>query len=198
MKRIATISAIAAAALAATSPASAHVLGVSGAGWSQGFLHPLSGIDHILAMVAVGVWAAQLGRRAVWALPLAFPLVMALGGVLGAEGVPAPWVETGIAGSVAVLGLLIALAARPPLAVAVAVVGLFALFHGHAHGAELPEAASPWLYGLGFVVATVLLHGVGIGIGRLLSRPLGARALRLAGAGVAGVGVALVIAVAGA
>lgn len=192
VKRLSAVIA-ATAALLAASPASAHVFGASGAGWTQGFLHPFGGIDHMLAMVAVGIWAAQLGRRAVWALPVAFPFVMAIGGALGAEGVPLPWIETGIAGSVAVLGLLIALAVRPPLGIAVALVGLFALFHGHAHGAGLPEAASPLLYGLGFVFATTILHGIGIGIGHVVRQPIGERCVRAGGAAIAAAGTVLLV-----
>jgi urease accessory protein len=180
-------------ALAGTSPADAHLLNASGAGWSQGFAHPFSGLDHILAMVAVGIWAAQNGRPALWLLPIAFPLAMIAGGLLALAGVPVPGVETGIAASVAVLGLMIALAARPPLPLAVALVGLFALFHGHAHGTELPEAASPVLYGLGFVLATAILHAIGLGIGYVIRQPLGARAVRVGGAAIALAGVGLFI-----
>ena len=130
-------------------PAEAHLLNAGGAGAAQGFAHPFSGLDHILAMVAVGLWAAQIGRRALWVLPLAFPLAMAAGGLLGMGGIAVPGVETGIGASVMLLGLLIALVARPPLALATVLVVLFAIFHGHAHGTELPQAASPVLYGLG-------------------------------------------------
>jgi urease accessory protein len=181
------------AVLAGASPADAHLLNAAGAGWSQGFAHPFSGLDHILAMVAVGIWAAQNGRPALWLLPVAFPLAMMAGGLLALAGVPVPGVETGIAASVAVLGLMIALAARPPLAVAVALVGLFALFHGHAHGTELPEAASPVLYGLGFVVATGILHAIGLAIGYVIRQPLGARAVRVGGAAIALAGAGLFI-----
>jgi urease accessory protein len=181
------------ALLAGVAPADAHLLNATGAGWSQGFAHPFSGLDHILAMVAVGIWAAQNGRPALWLLPVAFPLAMMAGGLLALAGVPVPGVETGIAASVAVLGLMIALAARPPLPVAVALVGLFALFHGHAHGTELPEAASPVLYGLGFVLATAILHLIGLAIGYVIRQPLGARAVRVGGAAIALVGVGLFI-----
>jgi urease accessory protein len=181
------------ALLAGVAPADAHILNAAGAGWSQGFAHPFSGLDHILAMVAVGIWAAQNGRPALWLLPVAFPLAMMAGGLLALAGVPVPGVETGIAASVAVLGLMIALAARPSLPVAVALVGLFALFHGHAHGTELPAAASPALYGLGFVLATALLHLIGLAIGYVIRQPLGAWAVRVGGAAIALAGVGLVI-----
>ncbi|HEX6094490.1 MAG TPA: HupE/UreJ family protein [Dongiaceae bacterium] len=174
-------------------PAEAHLLNVSHAGAAQGFAHPLSGLDHILAMVAVGLWAAQIGRRALWVLPLAFPLAMAAGGLLGMSAVTLPGVETGIAASVALLGLLVALAARPQLPLAIGLVALFALFHGHAHGAELPAAASPLLYGLGFVAATVVLHLTGLAIGQALKLPRGQLAVRAGGAGIAAAGAFLLL-----
>lgn len=176
---------------AAAPPASAHVFGAYGAGWSQGFAHPFGGLDHTLAMLAVGVWAAMIGGRAVWVLPVTFPLVMAIGGLLAVAGVPVPGVEVGIAGSVLAMGLLVALAVRPPVAVGAAVVGLFALLHGHAHGSELPEATSPALYGLGFVLATAILHLIGLGVGQALRTSAGLRAVRAGGIAVAGAGVAL-------
>jgi urease accessory protein len=181
------------AVLVGVAPADAHILNAAGAGWSQGFAHPFSGLDHILAMVAVGIWAAQNGRPALWLLPIAFPLAMMAGGLLALDGVPVPGVETGIAASVAVLGLMIALAARPSLPIAVALVGLFALFHGHAHGTELPAAASPVLFGLGFVLATAMLHLIGLSIGYVIRQPLGARAVRVGGAAIALAGVGLLI-----
>ncbi|MFM9842512.1 MAG: HupE/UreJ family protein [Dongiaceae bacterium] len=174
-------------------PAEAHLLNASHAGAVQGFAHPFSGLDHILAMVAVGLWAAQIGRRALWVLPLAFPLAMAAGGLLGMSGVTVPGIETGIAASVALLGLLIALAAKPQLPVAVGLVALFALFHGHAHGTELPAAASPLLYGLGFVAATAILHLIGLGIGQILKLPQGQLAVRAGGAGIAAAGAFLLL-----
>jgi urease accessory protein len=172
-------------------PAEAHLLDANHAGAVQGFAHPFSGLDHILAMVAVGLWAAQIGRRALWLLPLAFPLAMAAGGLLGMGGVAVPGIETGIGASVAVLGLLIALAARPVLPIAIALVALFAVFHGHAHGTELPVAASPALYGLGFVAATTVLHLIGLGIGQILQLPRGQLLVRAGGAGIAAAGVIL-------
>ena len=144
-------------------------------------------------MVAVGLWAAQIGRRALWVLPLAFPLAMAAGGLLGMSGVALPGIETGIAASVALLGLLVALAARPQLPMAIGLVALFAIFHGHAHGAELPAAASPLLYGLGFVAATVVLHLTGLAIGQALKLPQGQFAVRAGGAGIAVAGAFLLL-----
>lgn len=154
-------------------------------GLLAGLHHPISGLDHVLAMVAVGIWGAQLGRPAVWLLPVAFPLVMAVGGFLGLVGVPLPGVEIGIALSALVLGLLVLAEAKPAPWIAALVVGVFALFHGHAHGTELPEGSSGVLYSVGFVVSTGCLHGVGIAIG-LVHRWRGGRVvLRAAGVGVA-------------
>jgi urease accessory protein len=174
-------------------PAEAHLLNAGSAGAAQGFAHPFSGLDHILAMVAVGLWAAQIGRRALWMLPLAFPLAIAAGGLLGMGGIAVPGVETGIGASVVLLGLMIALVARPPLPIATALVVLFAIFHGHAHGTELPQAASPVLYGLGFVAATALLHMIGLGIGQLLKLPQGQVTVRAGGAGIAAAGAILLL-----
>ena len=168
------------------------------AGLLSGFMHPLSGIDHLLAMVAVGIWGTQLGRPALWMLPLTFPLVMSMGGVLGVRGVPIPAVEFGVAGSAAALGVMIALAARPPLAVAAVLVGGFAIFHGHAHGTELPGAADPLAYGAGFVLVTGLLHAAGIAIGLVDRWPAGGLALRVAGGAIGLVGAWLLLNLAGA
>ena len=132
------------------------------AGLIAGLAHPFSGLDHFLAMVAVGLWAAQKGGRALWLLPVTFVGIMALGGIIGMGGVTLPGMEMGIALSVLALGLLIALQLRWSLQVACATVGLFALFHGAAHGVEMPLAASPWGYGLGMIAATTLLHGAGV------------------------------------
>jgi urease accessory protein len=134
-------------------------------GFAAGFVHPVTGIDHVLAMVAVGLFAANLGGRALWAVPLSFVSVMALGGALGAAGIALPFVEAGIAISVIVLGLAVALHWKTPIAGAMALAGLFAIFHGHAHGTEMPVDALGLEYGLGFVLATALLHGAGIGFG---------------------------------
>jgi len=161
--------------------------GVAG-GFISGFLHPVFGPDHVIAMIAVGLWGAQLGSPAIWVLPITFPLVMAFGGMLGVLGVPVPGIEIGIAASAIVLGVMVALAARPALWVAMLLVGIFAIFHGHAHGAELPEAAHPLAYGVGFVLATGLLHLTGILVGLAIARPFGAQAIRACGAVIAVLG----------
>ena len=147
--------------------ASAHtVTGVAG-GFISGFFHPLSGLDHISAMIAVGMWGAFLAAPAIWLLPIVFPLVMAIGGALGILGLPILGVETGIALSAIVLGAMLLFKARPQLWIAAVIVGTFAIFHGYAHGAELPEAANAITYAVGFVLATGLLHLTGIVIGLL-------------------------------
>ncbi len=165
--------------------AMAHSGDVSGAGFVTGFLHPVLGWDHVAAMVAVGLWGAFLGSPAIWVLPVAFPLVMALGAVAGTVGVPLPGIETGIAASALVIGLAVALAAKPPLWLAAVIVAAFAVFHGHAHGAEMPEAANPLAYALGFVLATGALHLAGIAFGLLAVRPAGRIAVRAAGGVIA-------------
>lgn len=162
-------------------------------GFESGFLHPLLGWDHVAAMVAVGLWGAFLGASALWLLPVVFPLVMALGGAVAVLGVPLPGVELGIAGSAIVLGLLVALAARPPLWLSAVIVGAFAVFHGHAHGTELPEAAAPAAYAAGFVVATGLLHVAGILFGLLAHWPSGRTAVRLGGGVICAGGVAFLL-----
>jgi urease accessory protein len=159
-------------------------------GLLAGLLHPVSGLDHVLAMLAVGLWGAQLGAPAIWLLPLTFPLVMAFGGMLGLMGVPLPGAEVGIAMSALVLGLAIVTAWRPVLWAAAAVVGFFAIFHGHAHGTELPAGASGLAYSLGFVAATGALHACGIGIGVVQRWSAGQLVLRATGAGVAAAGAA--------
>lgn len=173
-----------------TSTAIAHVgMGVAG-GFSSGIMHPMMGWDHILVMVAVGLWGALLGSPAIWTLPIVFPLLMALGGALGFLGVPLPAVEIGIATSAVVLGALVALTSRPPLWVAAIVVGAFAIFHGHAHGTELPNAANPLAYSIGFVLATGLLHLCGITMGLLVRWPAGTIAVRAGGGAIAVAGMA--------
>jgi urease accessory protein len=180
--------AIAVAFACLASPALAHTGSMSG-GFAGGFAHPLFGLDHAVAMVAVGLWGAFLGAPAMFILPVVFPLVMALGGVLGIFGVALPGVEIGIAVSAAVLGMMVALAARPPLWVAVVIVGLFAIFHGHAHGAELPAGADALAYSAGFVIATGCLHLCGIAFGQLARWPAGQMAVRAAGGMIAIAGV---------
>ncbi len=151
-------------------------------GFLTGFYHPISGLDHVLAMVAVGLWGAQLGSPAIWLLPVAFPMVMAMGGMMGLMGIPLPGVEYGIALSAILLGAAVMFELRPPLGIAAALVGFFAIFHGHAHGAELPPGQSAMLYSIGFVIATGCLHAVGIGIGTVHKWGWGKTALRFAGA----------------
>jgi urease accessory protein len=166
----------------------AHAESGRAEGLLAGLRHPVSGLDHVLAMVSVGLWGAQLGAPAIWLLPITFPVVMALGGMLGLLGVPLPGVEVGIALSAIMLGLAVGASWRPPTWVAAVLVAFFAVFHGHAHGTELPPGANGLLYSLGFVAATGLLHGAGIGIGVVQRWRWGARALRAIGAGVAAAG----------
>lgn len=172
-----------------TQTAFAHTFGAEGASFYQGFIHPLLGLDHLLAMLAVGIWAVQVGARARWLIPAAFLAMLALGGGIAMLGWPLPQVELGIAGSVVVFGLLIAGAAKMPPWLSMSVVGLFALFHGHAHGAEMPQAAMPWLYASGFLLTSAMLHGLGMltGLAHQYSWP--ARLLRLGGVGLAAAGV---------
>ncbi|MFU8763701.1 MAG: HupE/UreJ family protein [Haliea sp.] len=167
------------------SHAQAHSAAEIGGGFISGLLHPVLGWDHVAAMVAVGLWGAFLGAPALWLLPVVFPLVMAFGGALGLLGIPLPSVEIGIALSALILGAMILLAARPPLWLAGLIVAAFAVFHGHAHGTELPEAVSPLAYSLGFVIATGLLHLAGIGFGLLVRWPAGRLAVRAGGAVIA-------------
>ena len=174
------------------SAALAHV-GFHPAGLGDGLAHPLSGLDHVLAMVAVGLWASQLGRPAWWLLPLTFPIVMAFGAALGFAGVALPWTEIGIGMSVLVLGLVIAFALRPSLVVSVALIALFALVHGYAHGTELPASATALAYGIGFVVATLVLHAIGLGLGLFSNSMTGRLAMRGAGAAIAVAGIALLV-----
>ena len=183
-----TLMTVALAALAGSATAHTGTGGLGG--FASGFMHPILGWDHVIAMVAVGLWGAFLGRPAIWVLPIVFPLVMAFGGALGVAGVPIPSVETGIALSAIVLGGMVAFAARPPLWVAAVIVGAFAIFHGHAHGTELPESANPLAYSVGFVVATGLLHLAGIAFGLVVRWPAGKVAVRASGAAIATAGVA--------
>lgn len=174
-----------AVALLAASPATAHSgTGLPG-GFVSGFLHPLSGFDHLLAMVSVGLWGAFLGRPLIVALPVVFPTVMVVGAALGMANVALAAPDVGIALSVLALGLCIAAAWKAPAAAACAIVGVFAIFHGYAHGKELPSAADPIGYSVGFVLATGLLHVAGIGIGLLNARSAGVVATRMMGGAVA-------------
>jgi urease accessory protein len=190
---------LAVAALAALVPQAAYAhTGVGDAsGFAHGFMHPIGGIDHVLAMVAVGLFAAHLGGRALWLVPASFVTMMAAGGALGFYGVNLPFIEVGIALSVIVLGAVVALQASLPLAAAMGLVGLFAVFHGHAHGAEMPMDVSAAGYGAGFLIATALLHAAGIGIGLSigkLAQDSARRVSQFGGTAIAIVGLALLVA----
>ncbi|MFP3568512.1 HupE/UreJ family protein [Paraburkholderia sp. SIMBA_030] len=158
-------------------------------GLLAGFRHPISGLDHVVAMVAVGLWGAQLGRPAIWVLPVTFPIVMAFGAVLGGLGVPIPGIEVGIALSALALGAAVALALTPPLWIASLLVAVFAVCHGHAHGAELPGSANAMTYAIGFVAATGTLHALGILTGTVNRWKAGGYALRAGGTLISGCGV---------
>lgn len=171
----------------------AHTGADHGTGLLHGIGHPLGGLDHILAMVAVGIWAAQISGRAVWAVPATFVTVMVIGGAIGITGTAIPFVEHGIVISVLILGVLIAAALRLPLSASAAIVGLFALFHGHAHGAEMPAALSGVSYGAGFILTTAVLHVTGILLGLSLQKSARFQTVRFAGAAIAAGGVFLLI-----
>ena len=192
MTRLIRAGALASLALCLPGLAEAHtgVHPLVADGAAAGFAHPLLGADHLLAMVAVGLWAASLGGRARWLVPASFIALMTIGAVCGATGIALPAVEPMIGLSVIALGALVAASVRVPAIAAAAVVALFGLFHGFAHGAEMPAMASPLAYGLGFIAATALLHGAGLAFGGLLSR---APALKLAGGAIAAAGVALAL-----
>lgn len=158
-----------------------------------GFLHPLMGLDHLLAMLGIGIWAAQLGGRAAWLVPAAFLAVMAGGAGLALAQAPLPMVEFGIAGSVLAIGVLVGFGTRLPVPAAMAVAGAFALFHGHAHGTELPGFAAPAIYGAGFLAATVLLHAAGFGATHAVRRHAANLPFRVAGAAMAAIGGGLLL-----
>ena len=190
-----SVTRVAAAAILVAIPgaALAHP-GHDAGGFAHGLVHPLGGLDHVLAMVAVGLYAALPGRRALWLVPATFVGVMAIGGALGAAGYPLPYVETGIALSVIVLGLAVALRVSLPTLAAMALAGLFAIFHGHAHGTEMPQDAAALSYAAGFMLATALLHMAGIALGAAIGRigdAYGVAAYRLGGGLVALAGVAI-------
>lgn len=194
MKRQIVDLSLLAALLLAPATVLAHTGAGSTAGFGSGFLHPIGGLDHLLAMIAVGLWAAQAGGRAIWTVPTAFVSVMILCGALGMAGIALPHVETGIVLSVLVLGVLIAVAVRLPVVAAAAIVGLFAVFHGHAHGAEMPLGAGAFAYSAGFALATALLHGAGIGLGMAIRRFSVEPLTRFAGVAIAVSGVWLAVA----
>ena len=184
---------LALAAAALPTAAFAHTgIGATG-GFAHGFMHPISGLDHVLAMIAVGLLAAHLGGRALWMVPASFMTMMAVGGALGIEGVHVPFVEAGIAASVIVLGLVVAMRWTLPAAAAASMAGLFAIFHGHAHGTEMPMDAAGFNYGLGFILATGMLHAAGIGLGLAIGKA-GAHAriaLQAGGGAIAAAGAAV-------
>lgn len=174
------------AALAHTGAGDTH-------GVVHGFMHPVTGLDHVLAMVAVGILAALLGGRAIWLVPASFVALAAAGGLLGVQGVPVPFVEFGISASVVLLGLAIALQARLPLGWTVGLVGLFGLYHGYAHGAEMPADASGFAYGAGFLAATAMLHIAGIGLGLGIAHMARRSATRFAQAGGTAIALAGIV-----
>ncbi|HLJ19275.1 MAG TPA: HupE/UreJ family protein [Stellaceae bacterium] len=183
------IAGAAALALMPGSSALAHIIQGEAGGFRQGFEHPLTGADHFLAMFAVGIWGAQMGGRSVWALPVTFPLIMAAGGLAGMLGLPLPHVELGIALSILALGSAIAFGWHPSEAIALVLIGVFAICHGYAHGVELPTAADPADYAVGFVMATGMIHVLGVGVGLLLNKPFEGRVSRALGAVIAAGGV---------
>lgn len=166
----------------------AHVGSGEAGGFLIGIQHPVSGWDHVLAMIAVGLWGAQLGAPALWILPVVFPMMMAMGGMLGLMGIPLPGVEAGIAISAVVLGFMVLTEARLKIQLAMVIVAFFAIFHGHAHGTELPAGQSGLLYSIGFVAATGCLHGAGITIGLIHRWQVGRLVLRGAGSLVCAAG----------
>jgi urease accessory protein len=167
----------------------AHVVVDMSGGFRSGFTHPLTGPDHLLAMLAVGIWGAQMGGRSIWTLPVTFPLIMTVGGIIGIVAFRIPYTETGIALSVLVLGLAIAFAWKPREIIALALIAFFAICHGYAHGVELPQAAAPAPYAIGFVVATGLIHILGIGIGLIFGKMYHGRVGRAIGAAIAAGGI---------
>lgn len=185
---------VALVAIWASNPAYAHEEISGYGGFLDGVMHPILGYDHLLAMLAVGIWGAQMGGSSVWTLPVTFPLIMAVGGFLGINGVPIPRVEPAIASSMVVLGLVILARWKAPEWSALIIVGAFAIFHGYAHGKELPEAADPMAYAIGFVVATGLIHIVGILFGILFCRPFGGWIARGAGGAIAAAGLFFLVA----
>jgi len=171
--------------------ASAHPGHGPAAGFGPGLAHPLTGLDHICAMVAVGLWAAQCGGRALWVMPLSFVSVMIAGGALGMTGTVVPFIEAGIVASILILGFLLVFAVRLPLLAAMLALGIFAFFHGFAHGMEMPQNTSGFAYGFGFVVATASLHACGISLGLLAKKAKGIDLIRCCGGAIAGCGILL-------
>jgi urease accessory protein len=194
--RVARIAATSAALLAFSGAALAHNGAGDAHGLADGFLHPIGGVDHVLAMVAVGLYAALLGGRALWLVPASFVAVMAIGGAVGMAGVSLPYTEIGVALSVIVLGLAVALRLSVPTLAAMALVGFFATFHGYAHGAEMPQDASGYAYAAGLVLASALLHAAGVAFGLGFGRmgaPAGHRLIQAGGGAMALAGIAILI-----
>ena len=162
-------------------------------GFSTGFGHPLGGLDHLLAMIAVGLWAIQMGGKAVWAVPTTFVTVMILGGGIGIFGISIPYIEEGILVSVLVLGVFIAAASRFPVSISALMVGIFAIFHGHAHGTEMPMPVGGFSYSIGFALATLLLHAFGTVIGLAFQKFNVEKVVRFAGGAIAFGGIYLVV-----
>jgi urease accessory protein len=181
MKQVSRVFAILAATLLLPSFAHAHVGAGETAGFLHGIGHPLGGLDHICAMVGVGLWATQMGGKAIWAVPLTFVGVMVLGGALGMLGFHLPFVEPGMVVSVLALGVLVAAAVHLPLSASIIIVAMFAILHGHVHGAEMPQTASGLAYEAGFTIATTLLHACGIGLGVAIQRLASQAIVRFAG-----------------
>jgi urease accessory protein len=173
-------------------PAFAHVsISHLTVGFSAGFAHPFSGVDHLLAMLAIGIWAAQNKRPALWVLPIVFPSMMAVGAAIAVAGVHFSGAEIGVAGSVVMLGLLIAFAVAMPVWASSLLVSLFAITHGYAHCVELPNGASALQYCAGFIMATALLHLLGLTVGLAAGDKMAEKVVRIAGAGIGATGVYL-------
>jgi urease accessory protein len=189
--KLSTAALVALAVTALNSAAFAHVGDHSHMTFIEGLTHPFTGLDHMLAMVAVGLWASQLGRPAIWLLPVTFPVVMAIGAAFGIGRVELPWMEIAIAASVLVLGAAVALALRPSLIISAALIALFALLHGYSHGVELPANVSALTFGIGFIASTLVLHAIGIAIGLFANRTPIRYVARTAGAAIAAIGVFL-------
>ena len=177
----------------APSSAWAHGVNTTKGGFLQGLVHPISGPDHVVAMVAVGLWGAVLGPPALWVLPVAFPMVMAFGGLLGFLGIQIPGIEIGIALSAIVMGIMVAIECRPALWISAVIVSIFAIFHGYAHGLELPAGRNALQFSLGFVIATGLLHLIGILLGEARRRPRGIAVVKIVGGAIAITGIYLLI-----
>ena len=195
MKR-AAVTTLAISFVLAPAVALAHPGHDGAGGLMHGFVHPVTGVDHVLAMIAVGVLAALYGGRALWLVPTSFLFAMAVAGVIGMAGIPVQIVEAGIALSVVVLGLMLAFQIKPPTLVAMVVVGFFALFHGYAHGSEMPDGPAGLSFAAGFLIATALLLGAGVGLGLLLQRQtLSRRLIQTGGGAMALVGIAVLASV---